>query len=122
MSTTASAGEKHLKAVLTRADADEIAGTLPPPRANRVYFLFGFSEADQKALRDMQAWARALPPGSGGAVKVALTPGFCTIAPIDPANVNISVLIALPGDTSLAPLIDNQKLSEALAGKPLEPC
>jgi hypothetical protein len=120
--TTASAGEKHLKAALVRADADDIAGTLPPPAASRVYFLFGFSDKDKATLREMQAWARALPPGSGGGIKIALAPRFCTIAPVDPTRANVSVLIALPGETSLAPLINNQKLADALAGAELKPC
>jgi hypothetical protein len=120
--TTASGGNKHLDAVLARADADEIAGALPPPAANRVYFLFGYSDKDKAALRDMQAWARALPPGSGGGIKFALATRFCTIAPLDPSRANISVLIALPGQSSLAPLINNQKLADALAGADLKPC
>jgi hypothetical protein len=120
--TTATNGEKHLKAVLARADADEIAGTLPPPATSRVYFLFGFSDKDKATLREMQGWARALPAGSGGSIRIALAPRFCAIAPVDPGKVNVSVLIALPGETSLAPLIDNQKLADALAGSELTPC
>ncbi|HWA19313.1 MAG TPA: hypothetical protein VG757_09975 [Devosia sp.] len=119
---TATGGEKHLNAVLVRADADEIAGTLPPPATNRVYFLFGFSDKDKTALREMQSWARALPADSSGAVKVALAPRFCSIAPVDLAKANVSVLIALPGESSLAPLIDNQKLADALAGSELGSC
>jgi hypothetical protein len=120
--TTTNAGERHLKAVLERADADELAGSLPPPARNRVYFLFGFSDKDKEALRSSQQWARTLPSGSGGTITVSLSPVFCTIAPVDPATTNISVLIALPGETSLAPLISNQKLSEALKGAELKPC
>jgi hypothetical protein len=120
--TTASAGERHLKAVLQRADVDEVAGMLPAPARERVYFLFGFSDKDKAALRSSQEWARALPSGSGGSIKVSLSPAFCAIAPVDPLTTNISVLIALPGETSLAPLISNQKLGEALKGAPLEAC
>ena len=120
--TTASAGERHLKAVLERADADEVAGMLPPPARDRVYFLFGFSEKDKAALRSSQQWARALPAGSGGSIKVSMSPAFCTFAPLDPTTTTVSVLIASPGETSLAPLISNQKLSETLKGAAPEAC
>lgn len=115
------AGERHVSATLVRADVEDLAGTLPPPSPSRVYFLFGFSDADKVALRDMQAWARTQPRGSVTSV-VGFAPRFCKTAPIDPDRTALSVLIALPGDTSLAPLIDRQKLSEALGGKPLEQC
>src|SRR5690349_577544 len=40
-------GDRTLTAVLARADLDEVAGTLPPPDADRTYYLFGFSAADK---------------------------------------------------------------------------
>jgi hypothetical protein len=119
--TTPANGERHLRAVLVLADADETVGNLPPPAANRTYFLYGFSDKDKAALREAQAWARTLPAG-GGTIKIAMAPRFCSVAPIDPQSTNVSVLIALPGVTGLAPLISNQKLSDAMAGASLPPC
>jgi hypothetical protein len=118
--TTPSSGERHLKAVLVLADADEAAGSLPPPAANRTYFLYGFSDKDKAALREAQSWAKTLQPG-GGTIKIAMAPRFCSVAPVDP-QANVSVLIALPGVTGLAPLVSNQKLSDAMAGASLPAC
>ncbi|MEQ1768453.1 MAG: hypothetical protein ABL879_01325 [Devosia sp.] len=112
---------RQLNAVLDLADADEAAGTLPPPHTARVYFLFGFSGKDKAALYDLQVWARTLPPGTA-TVNVSLSPAFCSASLIDPAKVNVSVLVALPGDTSLAPLVDRQPLSEAMKGGTLALC
>lgn len=114
-------GERHVKATLVRADVEDLAGALPPPSPSRVYFLFSFSDADKAALHDMQGWARTQPRGSVTSI-VGFAPRFCKMAPVDPASTSLSVLITLPGDNSLAPLIDRQKLSEALGGKPLENC
>lgn len=108
-------GERHLKAALVRAEAGEIAGSLPPPAAERTYYLFGFSEADKTALREAQAWARTLPQGGGNTLAVNLVPRFCRVAAVDPAQVRVSVLVALPGATSLAPLISSERLATLLA-------
>ncbi|MHB1104130.1 MAG: hypothetical protein ACYC0C_15425 [Devosia sp.] len=118
--TTPANGERHLKAVLAEAEADEIAGSLPPPAAGRTYYLFGFSEADQAALREAQAWARTLPQTGGNTLAVNLAPGFCRAEAVDPAQVRVSVLVALPGASSLAPLINGESLANLLvqAGNP----
>jgi hypothetical protein len=109
-------GERHIKAVLAEADADQIEGTLPPPGTGRAYYLFGFADQDQAAIRDAQAWARSLPGGlTGNSLTIALAPRLCTSGGIDPATVDISVLVALPGVPRLAPLIDHARLAELLA-------
>lgn len=108
-------GERHLAAVLVRGDGSMAAGSLPPPKEGRTYYLFAFSEADKLALREAQSWARSLP----GDVRprVALEPRFCTTAPAaDPAETRVSVLVALPGSGSMAPLIDDARVADLLAG------
>jgi hypothetical protein len=110
-------GEKHITAVLVRSDAGEIAGTLPPPADGRTYYLFGFSPKDQQAIRDVQAWARALPKtGSGGStLSIGIGPRFCRTEAVDASTVRLSVLVALPGATALEPLIGNETLASVMA-------
>lgn len=112
-------GEKHIKATLVIADADELAGTLPPPTGERNYYLFGFSDADKTAIREAQAWARTLPQGANS-LSVSLAPRLCRTEPIDPAKTTVSALIALPGATGLSPLISNMQLSTVLATSPIK--
>ena len=47
--TTPASGSRHIKAVLIETDADDLAGTLPPPSDERNYFLFGFSETQHNS-------------------------------------------------------------------------
>jgi hypothetical protein len=113
---SAASGQKHVKAVLVRSEAGEIAGSLPPPADGRTYYLFGFAPADQKAIRDAQAWGRALPQTgtSGNSLAVAISPRFCRTEPVNAKNVRLSVLIALPGATALEPLIANETLANVI--------
>lgn len=122
--TTPSGGERHIKATLVAADADDLAGTLPPPTGDRNYYLFGFSEADRQVIREAQAWGKTLPPGSG-ALSISLAPGLCRTETIDPARTTFSALVALPGINGLAPLLSSQPLSTILANaaiKEVPPC
>ncbi len=121
---TPSSGEKHVNATLVIADADELAGTLPPPSGKRNYYLFGFSDADKAAIREAQAWARALPPGANS-LSISLSPRLCRTEPIDPGRTTVSALVALPGATGLSPLLSNMPLSTVLAQAPIKevpPC
>ncbi|MBN9311068.1 MAG: hypothetical protein J0I99_03935 [Devosia sp.] len=121
---TPSSGERHVKATLVVADADELAGTLPPPSGDRNYYLFGFSETDKAAIRAAQAWARTLPPGANS-MSVSLSPSLCRTEPIEPAKTTVSALIALPGAPGLSPLLSNMPLSTVLAAAPnkdIPPC
>lgn len=116
---TPGSGEKHVNATLVIADADELAGTLPPPSGERNYYLFGFSDADKAAIREAQAWAKALPQGNN-ALSVSLSPRLCSTEPIDPTKTTVSALIALPGATRLTPLISNMSLSAVLSQSPIK--
>lgn len=115
---------RHIRAVLVPADAEEIAGSLPPPRDGRLYYFFGFSDADKKTIRDAQAWARTLPQGQGGRFAIGLEPRFCASEEIDANNVRISVLAALPGSGAVQPLAQDVSLGETLSalGATLPPC
>ncbi len=117
--TTPSSGERHINALLVVADADELAGTLPPPADNRNYYLFGFSDADKQAIRAAQAWAKTLPPGNN-ALAISLSPRLCRTEAIDLAKTTVSALVALPGTTGLAPLLSNLQLSTVLAQAPIK--
>lgn len=122
--TTPSSGERRIKATLIAADADDLAGTLPPPSGERNYYLFGFSDADKQAIREAQAWAKTLPAGNN-ALSISLSPRLCRTEPVDPAKTTISALVALPGAPGLSPLLSNQPLSSVLASAPIKdvpPC
>lgn len=116
---TPASGEKHIKATLVAADADDLAGTLPPPSGDRNYYLFGFSDADKAAIRAAQAWAKTLPPGPNS-LAISLSPRLCRTEPIDPTRTTVSALIALPGATGLSPLLSNMPLSTVLAAAPIK--
>jgi len=49
---SASAGERHIKAVLGTADPGDLAGLLQPPADGRSYYLFGLGTDDQQAVRE----------------------------------------------------------------------
>lgn len=122
--TTPSSGERHIRAMLAETDPGDLAGTLPPPADGRNYYLFGFSAADKAAIREAQAWAKTLPAGAG-TITLSLSPSFCRTAPIDPAKVTVSVLVALSSTPNLAPLLSNQSLKTLLATAPIKdipPC
>src|SRR5436190_2773101 len=50
---------EHLRLVLAQADVDGVPSALPPPGQGRSYYLFGFTAADQAAIRAAQASANA---------------------------------------------------------------
>jgi hypothetical protein len=50
-------GGRTLRTVLTRADLDDAVQALPPPKADRTYYLFGFSAADRASIKALQAGA-----------------------------------------------------------------
>lgn len=107
-------GERHVKAVLVRAEADDVAANLAAPGTGRAYYLLGFVESDQAAIRAAQSWARSNVGVSSDAT-ITLAPRFCESDAIDPKQVTVTVLVALPGHTQLAPLIDRQPLADTLA-------
>lgn len=112
-------GDKTFSATLARADLDEVAGTLPPPKTDRTYYLFGFSEADKSRIKTLQHDAAVL--GGASTLAVGLSPSFCRVEEIDPAKTRFSVLLALPGSGGkLEPLISNSTVEAALATAPVK--
>ncbi len=111
-------GDRKLTAVLARADLDDVAATLPPPAADRTYYLFGFSTADKEKIKNLQHDAQVT--GGVTALTVALSPLFCRNQEIDPAKTRFSVLLALPGGGKLEPLFSNTSLADALATAPVK--
>jgi hypothetical protein len=98
----------------------EVAGTLPPPDADRTYYLFGFSQADKAKITTMQHDAKVLP-GGPTSLTVGLSPSFCRTEEIDPAKTRFSVLLALPGSGGkMESLIKNSTLKDALATAPVK--
>jgi hypothetical protein len=113
-------GDRTLTAILARADLDDVAGTLPPPEADRTYYLFGFSAADKGKIRTLQNDAKVLPAGPN-AITVGLSPSFCRTEEVDPAKTKFSVLLALPGgDGKMESLIRNSTLKDILATAPVK--
>jgi hypothetical protein len=109
----AGAEPRHLKATLIEADADDVAGNLPPPPRGHAYYLLGLAPPDQAAIRKAQAAVSAAVPAS--AVTLAIVPHLCVAGPLDPATATISVLVALPGGPHLAPVVDNETVAAATA-------
>lgn len=113
-------GDRTLTAVLARADLDDIAGTLPPPDADRTYYLFGFSAADKERIKSMQHDAQVLATDTT-TLTVGLSPSFCRTEEIDLAKTKFSVLLALPGSGGkMESLIKNSTLEAALATAPVK--
>jgi hypothetical protein len=118
-----SGGESRaIDAHLVRADADGAMAALPPPAADRNYYLFGFSPTDQQHLRDAQAWSKARPAGSV-AIQFELQPELCTTDTIDPALTRYSIFAVLSGNT-VAPLTSNALITDLVETRqrPLPAC
>lgn len=119
--TTVADGERHIDAILVRADSDAVAGKLPQPGNGRLFYVFRFSDDDRSALREAQAWMRELKARgtpAGGQVSIGVKPRFCKTAPVNSDEDRITVHIALPGDDQLNPLLQNARLGEIADGNP----
>jgi hypothetical protein len=117
--TSASGGERHVRAVLGTADPGELAGLLPPPADGRSYYLFGLTPADQQAVREAQAWAKSLPPGNAQ-VTLGLSPSLCRTDAIDTQKTMVAALVALPGSGRVTPLLGPVPLASVLAAAPIK--
>lgn len=110
-------GERRIAASLVHADADTVAGLLPPPGRERAYYLFEFPPPAREALREAQQWARGLEPGfdaAGGTLTVTIEPAFCRVGDFDAAASLVSVLIVTAGSATLEPLLDRIPLAQLL--------
>lgn len=110
---------RRIDALLVPADADEAMEALPPPTADRTYYLFGFSPRDQQKLREAQGWARGQAAVD---TQIDLLPALCTTETIDPAATRLSVL-AVTG-RRFAPLMANVSAADVAKAstRPLPRC
>jgi hypothetical protein len=113
---------RPIKAALVPADAEDEASQLPPPGNGRAYYFFALPPASQTAIRTAAAGARAANLSSAN-VAVAVAPGLCESAVLDPTRISISVLVAQPAGPRLAPLIDHRVLADLVGpAAKLPPC
>lgn len=106
------AGE-HLRLPIAAADAEMVDGVLPPPGVGRAYYLFAFSATDMAAIRAAQASALARNVSSTG-VTIGIVPHLCTSGGIDPNQVTVTVIAALPGQRQPLMFLDRQVLAQLL--------
>jgi hypothetical protein len=103
---------EHLRLTPRLADLDSVPANLPPPGADRAYYLYVFGEADRFAIRAAQA--SALQRGATASnVTVGIVPKLCTAGFVDPSQVTISAFAVLPGRSAL-PFLNRQLLSVLL--------
>lgn len=118
VSAQANGGQStKVEAELARAVSADLFQTLPPPAQDRGYFIFEIAEASKAELRALQAEMRPLSAangGPGGTISSDVDMRFCKTAEIDPARTVFSVLIALPGSTSLDPIVSNMTLQDLM--------
>ena len=107
-------GAKPVRAMLAAADADAVAGNLPPPANGHAYYLFSIAPTDEPALHAAIAAALAANPAGAGTANLAVAPALCTSGGIDTGKAVISVLAALPGGPHLSPLVDHRVLGDLL--------
>jgi len=122
--TVAGQPARQVDAKLVLADPGDLAETLRPPATGRTYYFMAFSPADQKKLRDTQAWARSAGNASA-AGGLSMAPRFCGTAPVDASKARFSVNVTLPGTAQASPLIRDEILANALAlsgETTLQPC
>lgn len=120
---TAKSGDiRRIDAQLAPADAEAAMAALPPPAADRTYYLFGFSSKDQQKLREAQTWGRGQPAGTVD-VQVDLLPALCATEDVDQAATRFSVLSVVRG-TALVPLMSSVSVADMVKARnrPLERC
>jgi hypothetical protein len=89
--------EEHLRLVPLPADVDGLPAGLPPPGANRAYYLFAFSAADQQKIRDAQITAQL----NNAVERMGFYPKFCSAGTADPRS-QISIYAVLAGRNPIA--------------------
>jgi len=104
------------RAQLIRADAQDLAATLPEPKQDRGYYLFAFPDESKAKLRETQAAIRAARDNGGASgPEVTLNIDFCALGAVDPGKTTFSARVALPGEDRLEPLINNETVANLIA-------
>lgn len=122
VSATARDGQTtQVEAILARAISADLFDTLPPPAQDRGYFIFEIAETSKAELRALQATIRqeninssTSSDGVAGIITTEVDMRFCKTAEIDPARTVFSVLIALPGSTTLDPIVSDMSLQDLM--------
>ena len=68
--------QEHLRSNLVPADADQVAGNLPPPADGRAYYLFTIDTQAQPAIRAAQAAAQARGI-TAASIQIGVVPQLC---------------------------------------------
>ncbi len=113
--TTRELGERHINAVLERGTDILAFSGLTPPKNNRTYHLFSFTEQEKTNLRELQAWIKNIKQSTddvGGELSMSMDLQFCRVAEADVSDARVTVFVSLPGKPALSPLFSNVKLSE----------
>lgn len=113
--TTKGFGERHVRAVLVRNEDFRAAASLSPPATNRTYYLFALDQSDQKAVRELQQWARDLKNRAddvGGELTIRVQSRFCRLGQEDAGQEVVSVYVSAPDSPRLNPLLHNVGISQ----------
>ncbi|RYE08951.1 MAG: hypothetical protein EOP22_11525 [Hyphomicrobiales bacterium] len=103
---------EHLRLTPLQADIYDFPRELPPPAADRQYYLFAFTEIDKQAIRNAQLSAQQRGATATN-VTVGMVPKLCTAGTVDPNYTTVSVYAVLPGRGAI-PFLDGQLLSVLL--------
>jgi hypothetical protein len=103
--------QEHLRLTLLPADADQVAGNLPPPSEGRAYYFFALKEQDKATLRAAQASAQARGVTASN-ITLGIVPHLCASGPVDPTLLTVSIYGGVPGRTRFTPFISNELLAD----------
>ena len=105
--------QEHLRLSLVQADADEVAGNLPPPAEGRAYYLYSISENDKLTVRAAQQSALQRNVAAS-AIQIGVVPHLCGTQGIDQSTLTVSIYGAIPGQTRLMPFMNQMPLTAVL--------
>ena len=105
--------QEHLRSTLIPADADQVAGNLPPPQEGRAYYLYSIDPQAQPAIRSAQAAAQARGI-SAASIQIGVVPHLCGAPGIDRTMLDVSIYAVLPGQTRPLPFMSHVPLTTVL--------
>ncbi|HVX73478.1 MAG: hypothetical protein ACTHKD_05630 [Devosia sp.] len=105
--------QEHLRLSLVPADADQVAGNLPPPGDGRAYYLYNIAENDKPAIRAAQQAAQARGI-SASSIQIGVVPHLCGAGQVDKNLLTVSIYGAIPGQTRLMPFMNQMPLAAVL--------
>ncbi len=105
--------QEHLRLSLVPADADQVAGNLPPPAEGHAYYLYNVAETDKPAIRAAQQAAQARGI-SASSIQIGVVPHLCGAGQVDQNVLTVSIYGAIPGQTRLMPFMNQMPLAAVL--------